>query len=94
MQPLDKDLQQQKSEFREFGDLTKKVLHYLPHVLSSFNEKNEYRIYSSQIAGTTKFIRPINNNLFYFEPIEFGKNLAKLNQTFEKINNHAQRTWL
>ena len=57
MIPLDKDLQTLKHDLEEFGNITKRVLLYLPNVLSSFNEKNNYRIYSSVIAGTVKYIK-------------------------------------
>lgn len=64
MLPLDKDLQKVKLNFFEFGVITKRVLQYLPNVISNSEEKGKYVIYSSRIAGTTKFIRPLNKNLF------------------------------
>ena len=63
MVPLDKDLQNRKKSLKEFKDITIRVLDYLPNVLSTFNDKNDYRIYSSVIAGTTRYIRPINQKL-------------------------------
>ncbi len=87
MQPLDKALQEKKSEFKEFEIIARKVLNYIPNVLSGYKEKNGYRIYTSEIAGTTKFIRPINFNIFSLDPNEFDKNLKTLNGTIEKIKN-------
>lgn len=87
MQPLEKALQQKHLEFKEFEDLTIKVLQYLPLVLSDFKEKAPYRIYSSQIAGTLKYVRPINTNLFCFDPQQFIQNLRALDGTMFKIKS-------
>lgn len=87
MQPLDKALQEKKNDFREFEEIARKVLNYIPNVLSNYNEKNGYRIYSSVIAGTTKYIRPINFEIFSLDPKEFDQNLMALNGTLQKIKN-------
>ncbi len=85
MPSLDKALREKKSNLFEFGELTKRVLHYLPNVLSDYNEKRGYRIYSSELAGTTKFVRPINTSLFCFDPDQFTSNLSELGKTLRKI---------
>jgi hypothetical protein len=85
MIPLDKDLQQAKRSLNEFGDITLRVLSYLPNVLSGFEEKNGYRIYISEIAGTKKFIRPINKSLFIEDTIDFSESFANLKAIFERI---------
>ena len=90
MQPLAKALQEKKSEFKEFEIIARRVLNYIPNVLSGYKEKNGYRIYTSEIAGTTKFIRPINFNIFSLDPNEFDKNLKTLNGTIEKIKTVIQ----
>jgi hypothetical protein len=90
MIPLDKDLQKAKKNLDEFGDVALRVLQYLPNVLSSSEEKNNYIIYSSQIAGTTKYIRPINKNLFFVSPADFTTNFAKLKDIFDEIKNGSE----
>lgn len=60
MLSLVQDLQQKKNTIQEFEKIAVRVLEYLPNVLSEFKEKNGYRIHSSVIAGTTKYLRPIN----------------------------------
>lgn len=87
MEPLDKALQEKKKNFKDFEEIARKVLHYIPNVLSNYKEKNGYRIYSSVIAGTTKFIRPINFAIFSLDPEEFDQNLIALNSTLQKIKN-------
>jgi len=82
MIPLDKDLQKVKSTIVEFGEITERILQYLPNVLSSSEEKNDYLIYSSKIAGTTKYIRPINKNLFLNNLNDFKSNFNKLKTIF------------
>ncbi len=85
MTSLDKDLQEVKRNITEFGKITKRILQYLPNVLSNSNEKNDYIIFSSEIAGTTKFIRPINKNLFINDLNEFDANFNQLQEIFNKI---------
>lgn len=86
MIPLDKDLQKAKNSLAEFEDVTLRILNYLPNVLSGFEEKNGYRIYISEIAGTRKFIRPINQSLFIANPDDFSNASIQLRVVFDKIN--------
>ncbi|MCX6238459.1 MAG: hypothetical protein NTY07_13030 [Bacteroidia bacterium] len=71
MLSLVKDLQEKKNTLREFEKLTVRVLEYLLNVLSEFKERNGYKIHSSIIAGTTKYLRPINQRLFIYSPDDF-----------------------
>lgn len=64
MLPLEKDLQIRKKNLDEFLALSIRILNYFPHVVSGKEEKYPYVIFSSSIAGATKYIRPINRNLF------------------------------
>ncbi len=85
MKPLDKDLQTTKTNLDEFGQLTTRILHYLPNVLSDSFQKNDYTIYTSDIAGTKKFIRPINQKLFIGNVDDFESNLKQLQNIFLQI---------
>jgi len=87
MLPLDKDLQEQKHTIQEFKNITLRVLEYLPVVLSEFKEKNDYKIHSSQIAGTTKYIRPINQRLFIYSPHDFKNKFTDFKILVEKLKN-------
>lgn len=87
MIPLDKDLQKVKSTIVEFGEITERILQYLPNVLSSSVEKNDYLIYLSEIAGTTKYVRPINKNLFLNNLNDFKLNFNKLKTIFKNIKD-------
>lgn len=71
MLALDQDLQLKKGDLREFGALCTRILGYLPNVLQDYKEKHSYRIYRSQIAGVTKYLRPINYKLFLDHPEDF-----------------------
>ncbi|MFA6806799.1 MAG: hypothetical protein WCR29_05205 [Bacteroidales bacterium] len=88
MLPLDKDLQSAKGNLLEFHDITIRVLQYLPNVLTNSEEKSGYLIFSSKIAGTTKYIRPINKVLFINEPKEFENCFGTLIDTLQKIKQH------
>ena len=83
--PLALDLQNEKKTFDEFGDITLRILDYLPNVLSGFEEKSGYRIYISDIAGTRKFIRPINQSLFIADKNDFSEAFTSLKTIFDKI---------
>lgn len=87
MLPLDKDLQERKNSIQEFEQITVRVLEYLPNVLSDFQEKNGYKIHSSLIAGTTKYIRPINQKLFIYSSIEFKKRFTEFKKLIEKLKS-------
>ncbi len=87
MTPLAKDLQTVKHDLVTFGDITKKILSYLPNVISDSKIKHDYVIYSSQIAGTTKFIRPINQTLFIGNTDDFDANFKNLQLVFKKLKN-------
>jgi len=87
MTPLDKDLQSKKSSVKEFGLLANKILAYLPNILSGYEDKGHYRIYYSTIAGTKKFVRPINQTLFIMDSISFSEKLAELEGIIIRIRN-------
>lgn len=82
---LDKDLQQVKCNIKQFEEITVKVLQYLPNVLSSSENKNGYIIYSSQIAGTLKYIRPISEKLFINSADGFRESFNHLTKILENI---------
>lgn len=85
MIPLNQDLQERKNSMLEFENITVRVLEYLPNVLSEFKVKNGYKIHSSQIAGTTKYIRPINQRLFIYSPNDFKNKLIDFKLIIEKL---------
>ncbi len=85
MLPLPEDLQKSKSSIEEFENITVRVLEYLPNVLNEFKEKNGYKIHSSLIAGTTKYIRPINQRLFIYSPVNFKNKFDELRKLIKKL---------
>lgn len=82
---LSQDLQEKKNSLVEFENITVRVLDYLPNVLSEFKVKNGYKIHSSQIAGTTKYVRPINQRLFIYSPEDFKTKLNDFRTVIEKL---------
>ena len=89
MIPLDKDLQKLKISLHEFGEITERVLQYIPNVISKSEVKNDYVIFSSEIAGTTKYIRPINKHLFLNNIKDFSSNFNELQIIFKKIKEKS-----
>jgi len=85
MESLDKDLQFKKSSLLEFSNLTDRILHYLPNVLNDHETKGNYRIYNSNIAGTIKYIRPLNISMFILDPKEFEKKFEDFQKIISRI---------
>ena len=85
MKPLDQDLQNPKNTLKEFFDITIRVLEYLPNVLSDSSVKGRYIIYSSEIAGTKKFLRPLNRSLFKESKTDFIDSYEQLMLVFNRI---------
>jgi hypothetical protein len=90
MLPLEKDLQTVKRSLFEFGEITKRVLQHLNNVISNSEEKNDYILYSSKIADTTKYLRPINKTLFIKIHNDFEKKYKLLKDIFVKIKSNSQ----
>ena len=90
MKSLQEDLQTPKQKLDEFADVTKRVLDYLPNIVSERVEARDYTILSSVVAGTTKFARPVNNNLFISKCGEFEKNYKLFLTALRKIKNRKK----
>jgi len=87
MKPLPEDLQTPKKNLDEFADIAKRVLGYLPNVISERVVTRDYTILSSIVAGTTKFARPVNNNLFINKIEKFEKNYELFLAVLRQIKN-------
>lgn len=87
MIPLDKDLQTPKNSIQEFEEITVRVLDYLPNVLSGVEFKSGYKLHSSNIAGTTKYIRPLNQRLFIYSSKDFREKCKYFNKLIDKLKS-------
>jgi hypothetical protein len=87
MKPLPQDLQTPKKNLDEFSSVTKRVLGYLPIIVSEKTEAREYIILSSVVAGTSKFARPVNRKLFIFDIHDFDGQYNKFLSAIAKIKN-------
>ncbi len=85
MLSLIEDLQKPKNTIEGFSKTAIRVLEYLPNILSGLKIKNGYTIHSSTIAGTLKYIRPINKRLFIYSPEDFKIKLGAFEKLFEKL---------
>lgn len=90
MLSLIQDLQEKKNTIQEFEELAVRVLEYLPNVLSEFKEKNGYKIHSSVIAGTTKYLRPINQRLFIYSPVDFKNKFSEFEKLIDKLKTRNE----
>ena len=91
MNSLIEDLQTPKENLIDFAEVTKRVLDYLPNVVSVRKEVRGYVILSSSIAGTIKYARPINNRLFIFHAEEFVDQFQKFLETLKEVRNRNHR---
>lgn len=82
---LDKDLQKPKTSLEEFKEITIRILNYLPNVISGYNQKDNYKIFFSEIAETKKFVRPINKDIFIENVDSFRDCFKSLNEILLKI---------
>lgn len=87
MLPLGEDLKQKKINLIEFAAIAKRVLQHLPDVLTSYEEKNSYRLYISQSESTIKHVRPINQNIFISKPEEFANSFGEYQKIVLKLKN-------
>ncbi|MFO7999932.1 MAG: hypothetical protein R6U46_01720 [Marinilabilia sp.] len=87
MLPLDQDLQKAKESLTGFEDISRRVLNYLPNVISSVERKGNYDVLTSQIAGTTKYLRPINRTLFFYDVDDFCQSFLDFREVLVKIRS-------
>ena len=84
---LAEDLQIPKTELNQFSDITRRILEYLPNVINEEEEYNNYKLCSSNIAGTRKQIRPFNHNLFLREANNFSANYDNFLTIINELRN-------
>lgn len=77
---LPDDLQSSKKSIDDFAALCKRVLDYLPNVVTDREETDDYIIFSSTVAGSNKFIRPIQKHIFIFDTIVFEEKYLLLKE--------------
>lgn len=82
---LAEDLQIQKNSLIEFSDITRKILEYLPNVINVEKEYHNYKLCSSNIAGTRKQIRPFHKELFLRNTEDFTNHFDEFLDLLEKL---------
>ncbi|VEN75353.1 conserved hypothetical protein [Candidatus Desulfarcum epimagneticum] len=87
MKPLPEDLQAARQSLDEFSDVARRVLGYLPDIVSKKTESGDYLILSSEVAGTSKFARPVNKELFIFRIEDFDKGYKEFLSILKKIRD-------
>lgn len=90
---LAEELQVPKKNLTEFRNITQKVILHLPNVINEGKDYRNYKLCSSNIAGTRKQIRPFNNDLFlrnadnfvaqYDDFLNILKNLRSTDRNFK-----------
>ncbi|MDR3181223.1 MAG: hypothetical protein LBT61_04760 [Prevotellaceae bacterium] len=88
---LDKDLQKNKDSLEDLFNISKRVRAYLPNVVSGAVDKNGYTIYVSEVAGSKKYLRPVNNSLYIQDDSLFEKSYTTFLQTVSKIKSKESR---
>ena len=84
---LDKDLQENKNNIEDFFNIAKRVRAYLPNVLSGSVKKNGYIIYVSDVAGSKRYLRPINESLYIHDDKLFEQAYNLFLMTVSKVRS-------
>lgn len=84
---LAEDLQTPKISLAEFKDLTVRILGYLPNVFSGKEEKRGYVIHYSISASTTKYVRPIRQELFISDAAAFVREFEQFLALFAQLKS-------
>jgi len=92
MKSLPEGLQTPKQSLDEFSSVAKRVLGYLPSVVSQKTTAKDYLILSSVVAGTSKFARPINKELFVFDIENFDRKYNEFLSVVDKIKDRKAVT--
>ncbi len=92
MKSLQEDLQTPKQTLDDFFSVTKRVLGHLPNVVTEKIETRGYIILFSDVAGTSKFSRPVNRNLFIFDIKDFDAKYTEFLLLAAKIKSRESVT--
>jgi hypothetical protein len=85
MSSLSEDLQKSKNSIQEFREITLRILNYIPDVLNVESEFGGYVICSSNIAGTTRSIRPFRKELFIRNVQAFEKDFKRFKKIIDEL---------
>lgn len=85
MTSLNNDLQKNKNNIEDFFNIAKRVRAYLPNVLSGSVKKNGYIIFVSDVAGSKRYLRPINELLYIQNDSMFEQSYELFLRTVSKI---------
>ncbi len=81
------ELQKKRVSLSDFKSLTVLILGYLPNVISHTEVFKQYLIHQSNIAGTQKFVRPINSDLFLSDVAIFSTSFDEFSKLLLEISN-------
>ena len=87
MASLAEQIQTPLSSLDQAIELSIRVLRFIPNLVSNHADKRGYRILVSHTGGTTKYMRPINLNLFYFEAERMSREATNLKRVLLKIKS-------
>jgi len=79
------DLKATKNDINQFYTTASRALNHMNNVIDDKSSFGDYIICSSTTAGTTKTIRPFNENLFIQDIHEFEKSFAEFRQLMKKL---------
>lgn len=85
LNPLTDDLQSPKESLDDFAALSLRVLKHIPNVVTDREETDEYIIFSSEAAGSKKYVRPIKKKLFIFNPKKFSEKYKALKSILKML---------
>ncbi len=82
---LDQDISLKKNNLEDFKDVTLRILNYIPNVLTGQKVKGDYKLHFASQTGQVKWLRPINQILFIYDPDIFLEDYNKFINLFVKL---------
>lgn len=86
MPTLLQDLHSPKKELSDFYDVAVRVLQHMPNVISETIESRGYNLCTSLVAGTSKTVRPIRNDLFISDDEKFTTQYGLFVDLLQQLN--------
>lgn len=85
MASLIENLQLKQKSLEDFIHLTKRIIEYLPNVITRRVNSKGYTILFAESAGTQKITRPIKDELFLFDEKSFQNSFTKTKALFNRV---------
>lgn len=85
MTAIEQDISSRKLTLEEFKATAISALTYLSLSISGEKVKDNYKLHFQTHSGHTKWLRPINQNLFIYDPVKFSESFVRFQELLVKM---------